>query len=145
MAALTFEATPNFSGVCAGCEREFVAYVRPCRPARRFCSAECGARAMAGRKQSPDHVASRVRRGADHPRWLGDEASRSAGHARAWRRYRDIGPCVRCGAEKSERHHRDGNTLNNEPENIEVLCRRCHMEADARLVELINARRRAAR
>jgi hypothetical protein len=41
--------------------------------------------------------------------------------------------CDRCGKPGRDRHHRDGNTLNNEPENIECLCRRCHMEIDGRL------------
>lgn len=32
-----------------------------------------------------------------------------------------------------DRHHRDGNVGNNEPENIVILCRRCHMLIDGRL------------
>jgi hypothetical protein len=32
-----------------------------------------------------------------------------------------------------ERHHKDGNPLNNDPGNIDRLCRRCHMVVDGRL------------
>lgn len=41
--------------------------------------------------------------------------------------------CERCGAEAVDRHHRDGNPLNNDPGNVASLCRRCHMELDGRL------------
>jgi DNA modification methylase len=39
----------------------------------------------------------------------------------------------KCGAVRGERHHRDGDTSNNDPANIAVVCRRCHMAADGRL------------
>lgn len=45
-------------------------------------------------------------------------------------------PCEVCGSEKSERHHRDDNTLNNNPANIQFLCRKHHMETDGRLAVL---------
>lgn len=36
--------------------------------------------------------------------------------------------CNRCGAStKLERHHKDENPMNNSPENIEILCRKCHV------------------
>ncbi len=41
--------------------------------------------------------------------------------------------CERCEKPGYERHHKDGNPLNNVRENIEVLCRRCHMVVDGRL------------
>jgi len=34
---------------------------------------------------------------------------------------------------KAERHHKDDNTHNNAPENIQALCRKCHMLLDGRL------------
>lgn len=48
---------------------------------------------------------------------------------------RDLGThCTRCGQQKPlERHHIDGDTGNNDVENIQILCRRCHMEIDGRL------------
>jgi hypothetical protein len=71
--------------------------------------------------------------GADHPNWKGDAVTVHGARKRALKLYRNIGPCTRCGAEKSERHHVDGNTKNNVPENIAILCRRCHLTVDGRL------------
>jgi 5-methylcytosine-specific restriction endonuclease McrA len=51
---------------------------------------------------------------------------RARGHKQALKLYPEIGPCVKCGREKSERHHIDDNPLNNSPENIMPLCRSCH-------------------
>lgn len=37
--------------------------------------------------------------------------------------------CVECGRKKSlHRHHSDGNILNNDLNNIVILCRRCHIQ-----------------
>ncbi len=44
-------------------------------------------------------------------------------------------PCRVCGR-VGEIHHKDGNALNNEPTNIEWLCRRHHIEGDGRLSRL---------
>jgi 5-methylcytosine-specific restriction endonuclease McrA len=46
------------------------------------------------------------------------------------------GPCEKCPAPGIDRHHRDGNPGNNVPENLMVLCRRCHMVEDGRLAAL---------
>jgi hypothetical protein len=70
--------------------------------------------------------------------WKGDDASEDAGRARA-RRYFVLGPCERCGRPARDRHHVDGVTTNNDPSNIAILCRRCHMVADGRLDGLIEA------
>lgn len=56
------------------------------------------------------------------------------GRQRALRRYpkpHDC-PCSRCGLPGMDRHHRNGNTFDNEPENIAWLCRKCHMAEDGR-------------
>jgi len=74
-------------------------------------------------------------RGDKHPQWTGDAVSEKAGRKRALKLYPVIGPC-RCGADKAERHHKDGDTANNVPSNIEPLCRRCHMEEDGRLASV---------
>lgn len=89
-----------------------------------------------GYKQTAEHVAKRKRFGRDHHAWVGDQVSLRSGRSRAERLYPDIGPCQRCGAAKAERHHRDGNTGNNDPTNIDILCRRCHMSVDGRLDRL---------
>lgn len=52
--------------------------------------------------------------------------ARARGHKQALTMYPIIGPCVKCGNEKSERHHIDENPLNNVKENIMPLCRKCH-------------------
>ena len=37
--------------------------------------------------------------------------------------------CEVCGAQKTlQRHHKDSNPLNNQPENISILCQKCHKE-----------------
>ncbi len=87
-----------------------------------------------GYKQSPDHIAKRKRFGEEHHSWIGDRAIPKSGRSRAVRKF-DKSPCERCGEliKRVDRHHKDGNTLNNTPENIEYLCRKCHMEEDGRL------------
>jgi hypothetical protein len=87
-----------------------------------------------GYQFSPEVLAERqYASGSSHPQWTGDDVSEKAGRKRALKMYPVIGPCVRCGSENSERHHKDGNTANNAPDNIEALCRKCHMEEDGRL------------
>lgn len=77
---------------------------------------------------------NKERKGPDNPAWKGDSVQEMAGRRRAQRLFPETGPCTRCSAPDSERHHVDGNTLNNDPSNIEFLCRKCHMELDGRLV-----------
>lgn len=91
-----------------------------------------------GYKQSPEHVQRKAAavKGERNGQWTGDAASWNAGHLRALRLYPDPGPCAKCGRKPAERHHKDGNHANNDPSNIEFLCRRCHMEADGRLDRL---------
>jgi hypothetical protein len=64
--------------------------------------------------------------------WKGDKATKEAGRARARSMYEIIN-CEKCGKPAVDRHHKDGNTLNNKPSNIIPLCRRCHMKEDGRL------------
>src|SRR5262247_1289057 len=58
------------------------------------------------------------------------------GRERARRLYPLAVPCERCGNPKSERHHCDGNPMNNAVENIERLCGRCHAVEDGRATRL---------
>ena len=48
------------------------------------------------------------------------------------RRMYALRPCDRCGGEARDRHHADGDCRNNDPANIQILCRRCHMQVDGR-------------
>ena len=68
--------------------------------------------------------------------WKGDRASKSAGNQRAIRKY-EITICEICNSPANDRHHKDGNVLNNQLKNIIILCRRCHMEIDGRLKKFL--------
>jgi hypothetical protein len=71
--------------------------------------------------------------GAGTPNWNGDRATRKTGHQRAQRRFPVLGKCQRCGLKDArERHHKDGNTLNNEPGNVDKLCYSCHRIVEPR-------------
>lgn len=94
-----------------------------------------------GYKQTPEHIEKRKRFGTQHPAWVGDNACVKTGRTRALRKY-SARPCSVCGSEKAERHHIDGNTLNNEAENIVFVCRKCHMTKDGRIEQ---AREQATR
>lgn len=62
----------------------------------------------------------------------------NTGRRRARILYKVPDVCDRCGetpsgTRKIERHHIDGNPLNNERENIAFLCLRCHKTVDGRM------------
>lgn len=69
-------------------------------------------------------------RGEQSHSWRGDAAGDSAKRSRARKRYR-LGKCNRCESPAVHRHHKDRNISNNSPENIEPLCRRCHLREHA--------------
>ena len=110
---------------CAHCGATFTkAAIGPISAAkwarRRYCSKPC-------------HQAHQ--RGENAPAWRGDYASPQAGRKRAHVLYPDPDPCEVCGAH-AERHHIDGNPLNNARENIAFLCVRHHIEAEDRYAHL---------
>jgi len=82
-------------------------------------------------------------KGEGNPSWGKLTGSaRGTGHDRALRRF-ELGICEECHAAPAvDRHHLDDNTLNNEPENVKRLCRRCHMILDGRLAKLAEMGRR---
>lgn len=53
------------------------------------------------------------------------------GRGRALHMYPDVQPCEACGRDRGviDRHHRNADRLDNGPENIAFLCRRCHNAA----------------
>lgn len=54
---------------------------------------------------------------------------RNTGHREAQRKYA-AEECPLCGGKRNlQRHHRDMNSMNNEPENISILCQTCHKNA----------------
>lgn len=71
--------------------------------------------------------------GCLHPDWKGDRVGKDAGRTRARKAFPVLGKCEECGKDATERHHKDGSTANNEPSNIALLCRSCHMKRDGRL------------
>ncbi len=86
-----------------------------------------------GYKQTQNHIEKRKRFGEKHHAWKGCAVSIKGGRTRAYRLYENIGLCVLCGSARSERHHIDGDTSNNNPTNVIILCRKCHMKNDGRL------------
>lgn len=74
--------------------------------------------------------------GPRHYRWAGASATGHAGRRRAQKLFPVIGKCAKCPSKAKDRHHIDGDTSNNDPSNIEFVCRRCHMAEDGRLERL---------
>lgn len=79
-------------------------------------------------------------RGELHPAWKGDAISKDAGRSRARVLYPQCCECEIVGCSRiGERHHRDGNTVNNEPFNIGWLCKPHHLEAHGTQERLVAA------
>lgn len=76
-------------------------------------------------------------KGEDNPQWKGDNIKRASGRHRARMLIPCLGNCAMCDKPAVERHHKDGNSANNEPCNILTLCRYHHMLVDGRLDKLI--------
>jgi hypothetical protein len=53
-----------------------------------------------------------------NPNWKGNQVCKDRGRERARSWIKVTPPCEVCGSPKSERHHKDGNTLNNDLSNI---------------------------
>jgi hypothetical protein len=119
--------------VCPDCGGPKYRYAKFCKP----CSAKGDRNPRFGKSHSAEArakisaAASRPkpnRRGSLHPMWKGDDASVQRGRGRAASMYAEKRCCEKCGATDSERHHVDGNTLNNTSENIAFLCRPHHRQ-----------------
>lgn len=105
------------------CEHCGTPFVKKKNTMGRFCSMKCMGLGKKGEK---------------NPGWKGDNIKPGSGRNRAIRMYPEKLPCCNCGYPKSERHHIDGNTVNNLPENIMRLCKKCHMTLDGRLQSLLS-------
>lgn len=78
----------------------------------------------------------------NNPAWKGDGAGTQAAHNRARRWYgKSKEPCAICDSEKSEIHHIDSNPYNNEPDNIQWVCRKHHVAIDGRMDKIRSVRR----
>lgn len=121
-------------GTCTNCGRTYKPLRRGrCSTCARFLDRTGSERpygAEDGRKAG-------ATRGDAHPAWRGDAARPETKRARAQRRYALVA-CEACGAPATDRHHRNGDTGNNEPSNVARLCRRCHMAADGRLATFLS-------
>ena len=74
-------------------------------------------------------------KGAANPRWAGDRAADpNTGRQRARKAFPGQHVCEVEGCVKqAERHHKDGDTFNNDRSNIAFLCPRHHRIADGRM------------
>lgn len=110
---------------------------------RHFCDVPCRS-AWLTDNRGIFHIAENPERrkkklGDKNPRWGGDNVGANAGRTRAQRMFQ-LGKCDLCNKPAVDRHHRNGNTLDNRPENIQPLCRSCHMKVDGRLKNLEKCR-----
>lgn len=73
-----------------------------------------------------------------NPNWKNYNIKQQSGSCNA-RRWFKIRPCEVCGKinGRIDRHHKDGNEINNAPENIQFLCRKHHMIADGRMAKIM--------
>lgn len=76
-----------------------------------------------GKRTADDYRKYQMRE--NHHHWGGDKITTASGRARA-RRWYEISKCGICGSMGRDRHHIDQNTLNNDSNNIIILCRSCH-------------------
>jgi hypothetical protein len=79
-----------------------------------------------------------AKRGELNPMWKGDSITcKTSGRLRAQRIYISLGECQKYGERPAyDRHHKDGNTANNDQDNVLFLCRSCHMKVDGRINNL---------
>lgn len=101
----------------------------------RFCGV-CGKQLTAKQKSACCVAHQRVlNSGERHYLWKRDGVTANRGRQRANRIFEQMPDlCEDCEAKPPmDRHHKDGNTANNDPANVAFLCRRCHMKRDGRL------------
>ena len=114
---------------CDNCGIQFFRK-KPKPAAHHFCTQNCKIEWM---KIHSDFKKYMRKQGfAEHKsNWKGTNITIAGGRDRAQRWYKSA-PCEICGSPKSDRHHKDGDTSNNSPSNIQFLCRKHHMEVDGR-------------
>jgi 5-methylcytosine-specific restriction endonuclease McrA len=78
---------------------------------------------------------------SENPGWKGINSNNASKRRRAVRRI-PLGPCSKCGAPGTDRHHADRDLDNINFDNIEILCRSCHMAVDGRAQRLAEAGRK---
>lgn len=86
---------------------------------------------------TPVYEETRVMAEYDSKPGISDDARQkrsrdNCGRAKCRRLYKELGDCELCGKPATDRHHKNGNTQDNSPDNIQRLCRSCHMKEDGR-------------
>ena len=100
----------------------------------RYICPQCGGRKSHEAVQCLKCFHSGLREAHElHPLYRQNLRNKDGGRQRARRWYPTRRFCETCGVAPAERHHRDGNQMNNEESNIAWLCRACHMAIDGRL------------
>lgn len=123
----TRAAVANMAGCCeATLYKAFKKFgiVKPWadRPNRRPGHGNPGMHSEAEKKNISERMTKE-----NNPRWKGEQASPQSGRSRLNRWTELPDKCWGCMVSKNvERHHLDSNPLNNTPENILPLCRKCH-------------------
>lgn len=85
-----------------------------------------------GKKRSPETIAKMV---AAHTGRGNPRSKPSSIKARGNKLCRKLYPvlpdqCELCESPATDRHHKDQDTFNNAPENIQFLCHPCHLKVD---------------
>mgnify|MGYP001594170758 CR=1 FL=1 len=93
-------------------------------------SKQCKSCSNKNRKFQWNLISKEKRKKSGNPHWKGNKVK--TGYDRANRWFKKL-PCNLCGNKKSEIHHIDNNSINNNLSNIVFLCRRHHMMIDGRL------------
>jgi hypothetical protein len=102
---------------CDNCGKQYTGW------GRFFCSKKC--------RTQP--------KGEMSPSWKGVNITRQAGRERAVKLF-PLEPCEICNNPKAERHHIDGNPVNNIRTNIMFLCRKHHILIEKRYLHMLKAR-----
>lgn len=126
---------PTEEKTCSECGSAFSRAERRHSDEQWAARLTCGPRCQAAR-------ARRLRQGPGNPSWAGDSpTSTSTRYTRAQKAIPEVEPCEDCATEQRiHRHHKDKNTLNNDPTNIAFLCVRCHAALHAREKETPHGR-----
>jgi hypothetical protein len=104
-------------------------YWRATREAGKPCGCGCGQITSVWRGQVREFIhGHHLKVKERHSRWKGGTH---------YDRIPILGACERCGERATDRHHKDGNNKNHSAENVQALCRRCHMLLDGRLERLM--------
>lgn len=126
---------------CEFCKKEFYPFEHNVKRGwGKFCGYACRQHSYKGKLHRSEEFKKKMsesRKKENNPNWKGNDAKIQTGRLRA-RRWFGKAPCEICGKEKTDIHHIDGNTFNNNISNLKHLCRKHHQEIDGRLEKRTN-------